>query len=217
MTLSEAVINSIDVFTQNSIRIRSAKTIYIDPYQMKEDPHDADLIFITHSHYDHFSADDIKKVSGSSTTLIIPEKMADTAQKAALPVKETVTVKQTDSFTVSGIRAETIPAYNILKPFHPKSAGWVGYIIHIDSCRIYIAGDTDATAEAKKVQCEIALVPIGGTFTMDAKAAAKLIDIIAPGYAIPTHYGSIVGKPSDGDVFAQNIIGSTQVVNKISF
>ena len=106
---------------------------------------------------------------------------------------------------MDGLEFDAIPAYNSLKPFHPRSAGWVGYILHIDGKRIYIAGDTDATKEAKDVKCDIALVPIGGTYTMDAKKAAELINVIRPDVAIPTHYGSIVGSEEDAKVFAANV------------
>ena len=105
--------------------------------------------------------------------------------------------------------------YNILKPFHPKAAGWVGYILKINGKRIYIAGDTDATKEAKEVICDIALVPIGGTYTMDAKKAAELVNEINPEVVIPTHYGSIVGKLSDAKVFAANVKDTIKVVEKI--
>lgn len=104
-----------------------------------------------------------------------------------------------------------------LKPFHPKSAEWVGYVLRTDGNRIYIAGDTDATKEAKAVKCEIALVPIGGTYTMDVKKAAELVNTIRPNVAIPVHYGSIVGKSSDGDVFAQNVKDPIMVEFKIMF
>ena len=99
----------------------------------------------------------------------------------------------------------TVSNYNNLKPFHPKSAGWVGYILQIDGQRIYIAGDTDMNRDNQDVKCDVALVPIGGKFTMDAKKAAEFINTIQPSIAIPTHYGSIVGKKEDADVFAAGV------------
>ena len=98
-----------------------------------------------------------------------------------------------------------------------KSAGWVGYILRIDGQRIYIAGDTDATKEAMDVKCDIALVPIGGTYTMDARKAAELVNTIRPEVAIPVHYGSIVGSPKDGEVFAQYVKDPIKVEFKIRF
>ncbi|MBQ9606083.1 MAG: MBL fold metallo-hydrolase [Lachnospiraceae bacterium] len=209
---------NITVFTQNSIRISAGVgQVYIDPFKMREAPKNADYILITHDHYDHFSPEDIGKVSKSDTILIVPEKMLSKAQEALGIVGKIETVKPGESREINGLEFETIPAYNTLKPFHPKNAGWVGYILSIDGERIYIAGDTDATKEAGEVKCDIALVPIGGTYTMDAKKAAELINDIRPKVAIPTHYGSIVGKPSDGETFAQYVKEPIKVKLKINF
>ena len=208
---------NITVFTQNSIRITDRdRQIYIDPFQMREEPQDADYILITHDHYDHFSPEDIKKVAGSNTILIVPEKMQGKANEATDFVSRIVTVKPGVHQEIDGLEIETVPAYNILKPFHPKSAEWVGYILQVDGKRVYIAGDTDATQEAKSVKCDIALIPIGGTYTMDAKQAAELVNTICPSVAIPVHYGSIVGKPDDGEVFADNVKDPIKVEFKIS-
>lgn len=113
------------------------------------------------------------------------------------------------------MKLETVPAYNNVKQFHPKSAGWVGFILNVNNKRIYIAGDTDATKDAKAVSCDIALVPIGGTYTMDAKQASELINSISPKVAIPVHYGSFVGKKEDADVFANNVKPGIEVEIKI--
>ncbi len=209
---------NITVFTQNSIRITDRdRRIYIDPFQMREEPHDADYILITHDHYDHFSPEDIKKVAGNNTILIVPEKMQSKANEAVDFVCRIITVKPGVYREIDGLEIETVSAYNILKPFHTKNAEWVGYILRVDGKRIYIAGDTDATKEAKAVKCDIALVPIGGTYTMDAKKAAELVNTLRPSVAIPVHYGSIVGKPSDGDVFADNVKDPIKVEFKITF
>jgi L-ascorbate metabolism protein UlaG (beta-lactamase superfamily) len=210
--------NNIEVFTQSSIRIQdSGKTIYIDPFRMNEEPKNADYILITHDHYDHFSPEDIAKVATGNTILIVPEKMEEKAQEVASLVGSILTVKPGVHREVEGLEFETVPAYNLLKPFHPKNAEWVGYVLRIDGKQIYIAGDTDDTKEAKAVKCDIALVPIGGTYTMDAKKAAELVNTIHPDVAIPTHYGSIVGKPADGEVFAQHVKAPTVVELKLKF
>ena len=209
---------NITVFTQNSIRITDRdRRIYIDPFQMREEPHDADYILITHDHYDHFSPEDIEKVAGSSTILIVPEKMQGKADAAADLVCRICTVKPGVYREIEGLEIETVSAYNRLKPFHPKNAEWVGYILRIDGKRIYIAGDTDATKEAKAVKCDIALVPIGGIYTMDARTAAEFVNAIRPSVAIPVHYGSIVGKPGQGKVFADHVKDPIRVEFKISF
>ncbi len=209
---------NIRVYSQNCIRIGTeAGPVYVDPYQMKEAPKDAAFILITHDHYDHFSPEDIEKVAGDATVMVVPEKMKKKAQEAAAYASRIETVAVSDASTIDGLSFETVPAYNKLKPFHPKSAGWVGYIVIAGGVRIYIAGDTDATEEAKAVKCDVALVPIGGTFTMDAKAAAELINVMQPKVAIPVHYGTGVGDPSDGDVFAAAVKEPVKVEFQIRF
>ncbi|MCR5324942.1 MAG: MBL fold metallo-hydrolase [Lachnospiraceae bacterium] len=209
---------NIEVFTQNSIRITcSAGRIYIDPFKMKEEPHDADIILITHEHYDHFSPDDIKKVSKSGTVIVVPEKMLSKAKETVGNSFQIVTVKPSERKNIGKLEFETLPAYNKAKQFHPKAAEWVGYIVNADGKRVYIAGDTDATEEARKVKCDVALVPIGGTYTMDPKEAAELVNEIKPQIAIPVHYGDVVGSPEDGKTFKENVKPPVKVELKISF
>ena len=211
------MIDRIEVFTQNSICISDSKgKIYIDPFQIADTSHDAAFLFLTHNHHDHYSPEDIRKVINSETVIVVPEKMLDTVKNEVSGCKEIQAVKPGMSGSVKGLEYDTVPAYNILKPFHPKRAGWVGYILHLDGQRIYIAGDTDATKEASEVKCDVAFVPIGGTYTMDAKKAAELVNRIGPSVAIPTHYGSIVGKASDGQVFARNVRKEITVIEKIN-
>lgn len=213
---SSTMIDNIEVFTQNSIRIRNRKgTIYIDPFQMNETPNDADYLFITHEHYDHYSPDDIKKVIGDNTVLVIPESMQDKITDISGQMRRIVTVKPGMFYEVDGLEFDTVAAFNTLKSYHPKSAEWVGYILRLDDKRIYIAGDTDATKEATAVKCDIALVPIGGTFTMNAKQAAGLINDIRPEFAIPTHYGSAVGSPEDAEIFKENVKEPVKVEIKL--
>ena len=207
---------NIEVFTQNSIRIKgSIGTVYVDTFKMSDEPHDADYVFITHDHYDHFNMEDLPKVCKSDTILIVPENMKEKAREAASFVKKIVTVCVDEKRTVGDICFETVPSYNIGKPFHPKDAGWVGYILIIDQERIYIAGDTDATDEVKTVKCDIALVPIGGKYTMNAEEAAGLINIIKPVIAIPTHFGGIVGSDSDAKIFSELVKEPVKVVRRI--
>ncbi len=209
---------NIEVFEQNSIRIKECPgTVYIDPFRMKEEPHDADFILITHDHYDHFSPEDMAKVAGKNTVLVVPEKMAGKTGPVERLVKKIVTVRPGECREVDGLVFETVPAYNLMKPFHPKGSEWVGYILLTGGKRIYIAGDTDATKEARAVRCDIALVPIGGTYTMDAKKAADFVNEIRPEVAIPVHYGTAVGSPKDGEIFAANVREPVKVEFKIRF
>ena len=194
--------DNIEVFTQSSIRIKTEdQVIYIDPFRLAIEPHDADLIFITHDHYDHFSVEDIQRVAKPSTILIIPEKMEDKACEASDLVSQIETVLPGESYEIAGLSFETVPAYNKLKPFHPKKKKWLGYLVTLEDRRIYVAGDTDVTEESRQVRCDIALVPVGGKYTMNAAKAAELINEIEPEIAVPTHYGNIVGKESDGRDF----------------
>ena len=209
---------NIQVFRQNSICIGSGYgKIYIDPFQIEGQPEDAAFIFVTHDHYDHFSPEDIAKVAGKDTVLVVPEKMKKSAGKTADMVSRIETVKPGASYEIDGLKFETVPMYNIMKPFHPKSAGWTGYILCIEDKRIYIAGDIDAIKEAKAVKCDVALIPIGGFYTMDAKTAAGLVNEMRPEVAIPVHYGHLIGKPADGNVFAENVADPVKVEFKIRF
>ena len=208
----------IQLFTQNSIEITEGdRRIYIDPFQMRREPKNANFILITHDHYDHFSPDDIAKVAGENAVLICPETMLEKAKTVENLVAKIFTVKPGEEYTFDGLRIETVAAYNIGKTFHPKEAGWVGYVLIIAGHRIYIAGDTDETAEALDVICDIALVPIGGTYTMDAREAARLINNIHPRIAIPTHYGSYVGNKMAAKTFRDCVDLSIQVEEKMLY
>lgn len=198
-----SVIDRIEVFTQNSIRIKGGgKIIYIDPFKMIETPRNADFVLITHEHFDHFSPEDIKKVSGTETVLIVPESMKEKAGEVRNIVSEIRTVSPGTHSVIDGLEITAIPAYNAGKPFHPESSKWVGYILDIEGEKVYIAGDTDAIEEAASVKCDVAMVPIGGRFTMNAEEAASLINRMRPKYAVPTHYGENVGTGEKPEVFA---------------
>lgn len=209
------MIKQIDVLTHSSIRIRADKIIYIDPFQIDGNPKDADVLFITHDHFDHFSPEDIKKVFKNDTTFVIPEAMREVCGPLLAKENELICVKPGQKMNVAGIEIETIAAYNMNKEFHPKENGWVGYILNLNGIRCYVAGDTDITEENKKVNCDIAMIPIGGTYTIDAEEAAEFINGIKPEIAIPIHYGNIVGKLEDADVFKSLVDSNIQVITKL--
>ena len=191
------MINNISINCHSSIKINGEKIIYIDPYKIKEINKDADLIFITHEHYDHYSIEDINKIKKNNTRFIVPNSMKNRLIIDRISENDIISVDVKNKYNVDDIEFETIPAYNINKSFHPKNNNWVGYIININNIKYYIAGDTDMTEEAINVKCDIAFIPIGGTYTMDYKEAATLTNKIKPKYAIPIHYGLIVGKYED--------------------
>lgn len=191
------MLENIQVLCHSSIKINEGKVIYFDPFKINKQYNDADIIFITHDHYDHYSEEDIDKVIKPDTTIVIPEGMQVKLLKKGVKNSNIITVEPEKTYVVEGLKFETIPAYNVNKAFHPKDNGWVGYILEIDGIRYYIAGDTDITEENKRVKCDIAFVPVGGTYTMDFKEAAELVNEIKPKVAIPIHYGSIVGTSED--------------------
>ena len=191
------MINNIMINCHSSIKINGEKVIYVDPYKIKGINNDADLIFITHEHYDHYSIENINKIKKSNTRFIVPKSMKNRLIIDGISESDIISVDVKNKYSVDDIEFETIPAYNINKSFHPKNSNWVGYIININNIKYYIAGDTDITDEAINVKCDIAFIPIGGTYTMDYKEAATLTNKIKPKYAIPIHYGLIVGKYED--------------------
>ena len=197
------MLDNIEVLYHSSIRINKEKIIYIDPFKINKNYNDADIVFITHDHYDHYSEEDIDKVINENTTIIIPEELLTKLLRKGINKNAIITVEPNKNYMVQGIKFETISAYNTNKTFHPKENGWVGYIIIINGIRYYIAGDTDITEENKKVKCDVAFVPVGGTYTMDFKEAAQLINEIKPKIAIPIHYGSVVGTEQDAIDFVR--------------
>ena len=210
--------DKITVNTQSSIRIdANGRVIYIDPFQITTAANDADIIMITHDHFDHFSPEDIVKVSKPDTRFVIPEVMRGMLDEMVPPEAPVYYVQPGDSKGVGNIIVETVPAYNMHKLHHPKTSGFVGYIVRIGDLRIYAAGDTDIVPEMRAIHCDIALVPIGGTYTMNAVEAAKLINVLKPQVAIPIHYGTIVGSPEDAQTFRKNVDQTIIVEEKIRF
>ena len=210
--------DNIEVLTHSSIRIRTdAGIVYIDPFGLRTADHDADFILVTHDHFDHFSPEDIEKAGNQDTVLIVPAQMEGKAKEVASIVGKLYTVTPGCRENIEGLELETVPAYNNLKPFHPKSAGWVGYIIVDAGKRIYIAGDTDQNKDNASVKCDVAMVPVGGTYTMDAKKAAEFVNALKPEVAIPTHYGSTVGKKEDAETFAKNVDSAIEVSIRMQY
>ena len=207
------MLNNIEVLCHSSIRINKEKTIYIDPFKIDRNYNDADIVFITHDHYDHYSEEDIDKVINEKTIIVIPEELLTKVLKKGINKEAIITIEPNKKYMVQGIKFETVPAYNINKTFHPKENDWIGYIIEINGVKYYIAGDTDITEENKKVKCDVAFVPVGGTYTMNFEEAAQLVNEIQPKVAVPIHYGSVVGTKQDAEKFVKllhtNIKGIT--------
>lgn len=197
------MLGNIEVLYHSSIKINKGVIIYFDPFKIDREYHDADMIFITHSHYDHYSEEDILKVRKESTRVVAPVDLLDNLLTLGFTKESITIVKPNENYNVNGLTFKTVPAYNTNKNFHPKSNNWVGYLLTLNDTVYYIAGDTDITEENKQVKCDVAFVPIGGTYTMNYKEAAELINEIKPKIAVPTHYASIVGSLEDGKNFGK--------------
>ena len=173
------LLRRISVNAHSSVRVQAGSTvIYIDPFALQEAPHDADLVFFTHDHFDHCSPEDVARVSRDDTVFVLPQSSLEktAAVTAGRPI---IPVRPGGCGEACGLAFEAVPAYNSDKPFHPRGNGWVGYVLTLDALRLYIAGDTDATAEA-----------------------AALANRIRPSVVVPIHYGSVAGSFEDFDRFA---------------
>ena len=198
------MLDNVFVFKQSSIKIVKDKIIYFDPYKMDKEFHDADIIFITHDHYDHFDINSIKKVMSDKTYIVIPETLSNSVSEIFDSEKIKVVLPLND-YVVDDISFSTIPSYNINKQFHPKSNNWLGYLVNIDNKTYYIMGDTDDIPEARNVSCDVLFIPIGGTYTMDYKEAVNFTNYIKPKIAVPIHYAEVVGTFDDAMSFINNL------------
>ncbi|MBF0516781.1 MAG: MBL fold metallo-hydrolase [Nitrospirae bacterium] len=193
------MLDNITWFGHDSFKITGEITVYTDPYKIKK-ADAADLILITHSHFDHCCPEDIAKVTGSNTVIVA------TRDCAATLTGNVKTAAPGDKLTAAGIEIEAVAAYNTNKSFHPKTNGWVGYIFAFAGKRYYIAGDTDLIPEMKSMHdIYAALLPVSGTYVMTADEAARAAIEIAPKYAVPMHYGAIVGSIKDAQRFAAEV------------
>ncbi len=191
----------------DSFKISNGKILYIDPYKITADAK-ADILLISHEHFDHLSMDDMKKVVSPNTSIVAARQCAGTVSKVG--AKEITIVKPGEKVNVQGIAIEAVAAYNTnkinpdtKKPFHPKEDSNVGFVMTINNIRIYHAGDTDPIQEIKNIQTDIALLPVSGTYVMTAEEAAEVVRTIKPKIAIPMHYGAIVGSEEDAEKFKQ--------------
>jgi L-ascorbate metabolism protein UlaG (beta-lactamase superfamily) len=190
----EDMIEQIHWLGHDAFCIEGDNRIYIDPFEIAEAPA-ADIILITHEHYDHCSPDDVAKLS-TPKTVIITEK--DSAAKLTGDVR---VVAPGDRVSVGAVSVEAVAAYNVDKTFHPRAKGWLGFIVELDGVRIYHAGDTDLIPEMSAYKVDIALLPVSGTYVMTAEEAVQAALVLKPEVAIPMHYGAIVGGPNDAERF----------------
>lgn len=184
------------------------KTIYFDPFVLPNEPEKADLILITHEHYDHCSPEHVDKIKKEETVIITTES---SARKLSGNVQ---TIKEWGMLELDGIKIYAVPAYNIDKPFHPRGLG-VGFILEVENTRIYHAGDTDCIPEMKEVKADIALLPIGGTYTMNVDEAVKAALTIKPKVVIPMHFGYIEGTEADPNSFKEKVMAGSKEIEVV--
>lgn len=188
----------------DSFKILSDKIIYIDPFKIEANGK-ADLILITHEHYDHFSIEDINKIKKDSTIIIAPVSLKEKLPEARI-------MKPGECIEVDKVKIEAVPAYNLDKPYHKQLSKYLGYILTINNKKIYHAGDTDLIPEMNHIEADIALLPVSGKYVMDAEEAANAANLIRPEVAIPMHYGSIIGTKEDAIKFKSLVDSDIQVV-----
>ena len=188
---------------------KNSRIIYIDPYNIREDSKKADVILLTHSHYDHCSIEDMNKIIKDGTRIVMTADCQSNIARFDVPIKMEV-IGPGQEINLLGMKISAVPSYNVDKHFHSKEEHWVGYLIKIGKVLIYHAGDSDLIPEMHKLTGHkkrgvdfVALLPIGGRFTMSAEEAAEAAKIIKPTIAIPMHYGSIVGSQEDAEEFAE--------------
>ena len=208
--------NNIFVNTQSSIKLILNKVLYFDPYKIEDITNDADIIFITHPHYDHFDMDSINKVKNDNTIIVCPKSLESDISK--IKFKDYIYLNPFEEVNVEGISIKAVPAYNTNKEYHKKESNWLGYLVTYNDKIYYIAGDTDKTVDNENIKCDIAFLPIGGKFTMDVVDAANLARKINAKTVIPIHYGTIVGDQNLGLSLKDLLINyDIEVIEKINF
>lgn len=201
-------------FKHASFLYNGSKKIYFDPWEIYPEHGEgvddsrgkADIILVTHDHYDHFSPETIEVLRGPDTIIVGPH---DVAAKLSGSVKA---LSPSETADIRGVSVEGVRAYNVTKSFHPKENNWLGYVVSIDGIKIYHAGDTDHIDEMKMVETDIALLPVGGTYTMDVQEAIEAARVINPRLSIPMHYGYIVGSKKDGEEFVEGLGAKAEVM-----
>lgn len=189
------MLEGITVNYHSSIRIEKKNlVIYFDPFKISQIKHDATYVFITHSHYDHFSLEDIKKVMNSDTKFIVPSDVSEKLIDFGISMELITVCYPGNSYEENKICFDAVAAYNKNKPFHKKEYNWLGYNVKIGSFRYYVVGDSDATDEVINVKCDVIFVPVGGVYTMNDYEASSAINKMKPIVAIPIHYDEVGSK-----------------------
>lgn len=209
----------------SSFRFDGSKIIYFDPWKLPKNSKKADLIFISHEHFDHFSPEDVSAISSSETVIITDKAVSQwfgfqNSQshrsvrgqlEGKINSKEVKCLSPGETVEISGVKIQAVASYNIGKEFHTKDSRKLGFIVAIDGITIYHAGDTDNIPEMKNYRCDLALLPVSGTYVMTAEEAAEAALAIKPKIAVPMHYADIVGSPADAEHFKGLLKGKIEV------
>jgi L-ascorbate metabolism protein UlaG (beta-lactamase superfamily) len=202
----------------DGFRIKNGQTVYVDPFQIGGGGPKADVVLVSHEHFDHCSLDDLKKIVEPNTTIIAHHQSK--AELSKLKAKEVKIMKPGDRIKVGDLEVEAVPAYNVNKfrepgkVFHPKEDGKLGFVLTMKGVRIYHAGDTDHIPEMKGTRAEVALLPVSGTYVMTVQEAAEAATAINPKVVIPMHYGAIVGERKDADALQKLVKFEVRILEK---
>lgn len=195
----------------SSFRVDGTKTVYFDPWKLPRNSKRADVIFISHEHFDHCSAQDLRLISTKDTVIISDKASGKQLEGQKIQCKEIKALSPGESAQVGEIKIEAVPSYNTNKSFHTRNSQKLGFVVTIEGLTIYFAGDTDYIPEMKDCRCDLALLPVSGIYVMDAEEAAQAALEIKPKLAIPMHYGEVAGSAADAMKFKDLLAGKVEV------
>jgi L-ascorbate metabolism protein UlaG (beta-lactamase superfamily) len=201
-----ALLRNLHWLGHDSYRIDSPVTIYIDPWRLPPGSPAADLVLVSHHHYDHCSPEDVESIRREATIVVANPSAAGKlrAPVRVLHVGKSIALRIPEGIEAAGVKIEAVPAYNIDKKYHPRDEGLIGFILQLGGERLYFAGDTDLIPEMTGLACDVALLPVSGTYTMTASEAARAAGVIRPRVAVPMHYGAgVAGTAEDAETFRQ--------------
>lgn len=198
------MLDGVNVFRQSAIKIKKDKIVYFDPFKINEEIHDADIIFVTHDHFDHFDVSSINNIKNDNTFIVVPYSLENSVL-SLFDRDKILLVKPNLEYEIDDIRFSTVPSYNINKKFHPKENNWVGYLVNIGGYSYYVMGDTDDTEEVRNIHPDVLFIPIGGTYTMNREEALNYTNYVKPKVVVPIHYKEVVGTIEDAQYFINNL------------
>jgi L-ascorbate metabolism protein UlaG (beta-lactamase superfamily) len=207
----EEMVDKLHWLGHDNFRLDGPPVIYFDPWKLRGAPAKADLVLVSHEHQDHCSPDDVRLVSGPETIIVA-------AATAAQRLPDARIIRPGDRLQVAGVEVEAVRAYNVNKfrapgvPFHPREAEHVGFVVSVSGTRIYFAGDTDYIPEMTDIACDVALLPVSGTYVMTVEEAAEAARTLNPQITVPMHYGSGIGTSGDGQRFTQLYAGQVRIL-----